>query len=139
VTSFLTGELTLAERDGARPRMDYRVRFKKAGKHWLWLHGLCNPNCTHGLWMNDGVTVGLDFAETRWAKDLSFFYGLKWLKTKPFTVDKPGVRVLSVWMHEDGVELDKIVLTDSPDYMPTEKRTPDGKPVGPGPAESPKK
>jgi hypothetical protein len=139
VTSLLTGELTLANRDSARPRMDYRIRFNRAGKHWLWMRGRCDPKCTHGLWMNDGVTVGLDFAETGWARDFSFHYGLKWLKTKAFVVDKPGVHVLNVWMHEDGVQLDKIVVTDNPDYMPAKKRTPEGRPEGPGPAESPKK
>ena len=43
-----------------------------------------------------------------------------------FGVTKTGVNTLNIWMREDGMRIDKIVLTTNPKYKPT----------GNGPAES---
>jgi hypothetical protein len=43
-------------------------------------------------------------------------------------VASPGLRTVNVWMREDGMAFDKLVLTTSAGYIP----------VGAGPAESPR-
>jgi len=45
-----------------------------------------------------------------------------------FNVSQTGIQTLNAWMREDGLTIDKIVLTTDPNFVPT----------GFGPAESPR-
>lgn len=94
------------------PRMDYKVKFAKAGKYSVWVRGWgrgeSDNSCHVGL---DGKAVETsdrvgEFPAEEWA----------WLNethdgdAATFEVKEAGTRTLNVWMREDGFIIDKIVL-----------------------------
>jgi len=111
------------------PRVDYTVQFTQAGTHFIWVRGL-GPTTS-----DDSLHIGLNGQEIATSDRLSGF-APTWTWSNQtmdgavaaFTVPTPGEHTLNVWMREDGVLFDKILLTTNPTY-PT--------PTGHGPAESP--
>lgn len=110
------------------PRLDYKVKFAKAGKYRVWVRGYgktdSDNSCHIGL---DGKAVETsdrigDFPTEEWA----------WYNdthdTEPAVIDikEPGTRTLNLFMREDGFVADKILLSRDDKYFPKEK----------GPAES---
>ena len=117
------------------PRLDYAIQFKKKGRHWLWVRGFgANPN-------GDSFHVGLDLEPVEAGRNIQTAWG-KWVwlrHPRPLQVRQPGLHTLSVWMREDGVRIDRIVLTTSPDYKVAGERDPITRgTLGPGPPESPR-
>ena len=108
------------------PRLDYRIRFAKAGTHYVWIRGLAP---TTG---DDSIHVGLNGRPRAILTGLRPFYAWsnKALNGARVTihVEKPGLHTLNIWAREDGAAIDKIVLTTSAGFRP----------VGLGPAESPR-
>jgi hypothetical protein len=37
--------------------------------------------------------------------------GWRWVRSKAFTIDKPGTHTVSLWMKQDGVAVDKLLIT----------------------------
>jgi hypothetical protein len=108
------------------PRLDYRIRFTKAGTHYVWIRGLAPTNG------DDTIHVGLDGRPRGVLAGLKPFYswssqGLSGARVT-IHVNKPGLHTLNIWAREDGAAIDKIVLTTSAGF----------KPRGVGPAESPR-
>jgi len=110
------------------PRLDYKVKFAKAGKYRVWVRGYgktdSDNSCHVGL---DGKKVetsdrigDLPVEEYAWQNDTH--------DGDPASVEikEAGVHTINVWMREDGFILDKVLLTRD------EKHTPEKK----GPAES---
>ena len=110
------------------PRLDYKVKFAKAGKYRVWVRGYgktdSDNSCHIGL---DGKAVDSsdrigDFPTEEWA----------WYNdthdTEPAVIEikEPGTRTLNLIMREDGFVADKILLTRDDKHYPKEK----------GPAES---
>jgi len=130
----VTGANRMTDYASQSPRLDYFVNFTKTGQHWLWVRSFA-PG-----YNADSIHVALDLAPEPWGLSLSTGWGAyKWVRTKPFQVKKTGPRRLSVWMREDGTMLDKFVVTSSADYKPSNKLDAFKVPIGPGPAESPRK
>ncbi|MCI0684521.1 MAG: PQQ-dependent sugar dehydrogenase [Gemmataceae bacterium] len=108
------------------PRVDYRIRFAKAGIHYVWIRGLAP---TAG---DDTIHVGLNGRPRGIIAGLKPFYswssrGLNGARVA-IQVAKPGLHTLNIWAREDGAAIDKIVLTTSAAYRPR----------GLGPAASPR-
>lgn len=112
------------------PRLDYTVNFVKTGRHYIWIRGYkVGGN-------DDSCHAGLGGQAISTCDRISSFPGTKkWVWTNKtnssratFNVTKTGVNTLNIWMREDGMRIDKIVLTTNPKYKPT----------GNGPAESPR-
>ena len=111
---------------GESPRMDYPIQFNRAGVHYVWLRGLAPSG------FDDSVHVGLNGVETPSADRIAFFSSsLGWrantLDGVVATINVPsaGEHTLNVWMREDGFRLDKIVLTSSSSYVPTDNGPPE--------------
>jgi hypothetical protein len=109
------------------PRMDFPVNFVKTGVHYVWIRGI-GANST-----DDSLHVGLDGAAVATADRLArFTSSWTWsadtmdVVVAQITVSSPGVHTVNVWMREDGMVADKLVLTVSAGYTP----------AGTGPAES---
>jgi hypothetical protein len=110
------------------PRMDYKVKFAKAGKYRVWIRGWGkseNDNSCHvgldGKAVDSADRIGeLPAEEWAWLNDTH--------DGEPAEIDikDAGVHTLNVWMREDGVVIDKILLTQDKNYSPKDK----------GPAES---
>ncbi len=96
------------------PRLDYVVEFRTAGKYFLWIRGTgSNPS-------GDSMHAGLDLKEEDRGTVITVDKGkYSWKKhPKTFEMNDPGIHTLSLWMREDGVAVDKIILTTNPDYTP---------------------
>ncbi len=103
------------------PKLDYRVRFTEPGKYYVWTRaqGVDHYANSYHVGVNGRPVESADRME-----NLSEGYEWVWSnRTKdpePATVEitDAGPATLNVWMREDGVELDKIVLVRSDDYAP---------------------
>jgi hypothetical protein len=106
------------------PELSYIINFTSTGAYYIWLRGYA-PNAA-----GDSVFLGQDdqlvttltgFAPREWGWGHTTQYG-------PATIyiTQPGLHTLHLWQREDGLRLDRIVLTSNSSYNP----------VGEGPFES---
>ncbi len=96
------------------PRLDFKVDFHTTGTYYVFLH---LPH--HASGNDDSVNIGLD--GTLIATNLANTTGSwRWRTTNPVTIGlnitTPGVRTFHVWMREDGVVLDKVILTTNASF-----------------------
>jgi hypothetical protein len=109
------------------PRLDFDVNFVSTGTHYVWILG-------HGDSFNDdSVHVGLNGSIPSTGQDYGGFTatGFGWDNSgasTPVTINVPsaGNHTFNVWMREDGVVVDKVIITTDPGFVPT----------GTGPAET---
>lgn len=112
------------------PRLDYQVNFVATGIHYVWVRA--NGATTS----DDSVHAGLDGMAVNTSDRITGVYSKSWIWSRStmdgpvatIDVKTPGLHVVNVWMREDGLALDKLVLTTDPAYVPT----------GMGPPESPR-
>jgi len=114
------------------PRMDYKVRFLRTGTHYIWVRGYApNYSASSPVSANDSLYVGVDgnFAPTAITGflDTTGNPAYTWSTTVATVTPSVGYHFITVWMRENGLSIDKIVITSNPNYVPT----------GVGPAESP--
>ena len=120
------------------PRLDYLVNFTSAGTHYVWLRGIGASGT------DDSAHVGLNGVGQASADRITGFSG-SWGWTDvtmdgvraTIEVDAPGEHTLNIWMREDGLIIDKIVLGTDAGMSPTDYGSlgPDESPVGtPAPA-----
>jgi subtilisin family serine protease len=112
------------------PEMQYRVQFTTTGTYYVWLRAWANDTS------DNSVNVGLNGQAITTADRISVgTYGSwTWVRS---TMDGPvatvvvtsaGIQTLNVWMREDGLRIDRVLLTTNGSFVPT----------GSGPAESPR-
>jgi hypothetical protein len=59
------------------------------------------------------------------------------VRSNVFIVDKPGTHTVSLWMNQDGVAVDKLLITTDETLKPSDELEPaSGVPMGVGPAET---
>ncbi len=131
-----TGAMAILPNNGAgalkdfamsSPRMDYRIKFEKAGKHFLWVRGCAESGS------DDSIHLGLDGKDVKSATGFSITIGTKWGWTNRIMnagagwidVPSPGLHVLNLWMREDGAIVDRIVITPNGKYVPKETGPPE--------------
>ena len=100
------------------PRVEYAVDFSTPNTYTVWLRGFASNAA------GDSVHVGLDeqliaitaFAPGRW----------KWVNTTTggmtatLSITTTGVHTLSLAMREDGLRIDRLLLTTDTTYIPTD-------------------
>ncbi|MFH2066101.1 MAG: tandem-95 repeat protein [Pseudomonadota bacterium] len=108
-------------------RLDYAVNFVKTGIHYIWLRGQGAAD------VDDSLHVGLDGSAVTSSDRITLFNSIwTWSQdtmdgvVATINVATPGVHTINVWMREDGMVLDKLLLSNNAGYVPT----------GTGPAES---
>jgi hypothetical protein len=111
------------------PRLDFDVHFQKTGTHYIWMRGL-GPTTS-----DDSYHAGLDGQALASSDRVGgFTTSFTWRKADldggqaSFNVATAGRHTVNAWMREDGLVVDKIVVTTNPFYVPS----------GTGPAESPR-
>ena len=120
------GSMVALPDDGARegidyddsPYLDYKVHFVRTGRHYIWMRG----------WgVRDGNTadIDLDRRELGGGEEIEFEINQwNWAfhneneEHAYLDINTPGVHTISLFMHEDGVIVDKVILATNPDYEP---------------------
>ncbi|MFB0553607.1 MAG: LamG-like jellyroll fold domain-containing protein [Phycisphaerae bacterium] len=103
------------------PRLDYKVNFSKTGTHYVWVlaYGMDgnSDSCHAGL---DGEETPLSNRMSGWNNNYSWDND-RYERPERSQIDiaTPGLHVVNIWVREDGLTVDKIVLTTNPDYRPT--------------------
>ena len=109
----------LANAPAQAPRLDLQVTITTAGAHYVWVR-LYGPNDA-----SDAVHLGVNAALPGTASqtlDAPSNTGWVWVRSTALTINA-GATFLSLWMAEDGVKVDAIVVTRSTSTTaPTEVR-----------------
>ena len=119
--------------DATAARLDYAMTFTKPGRYYLWFRASGN---------NDGgasIHAGLGLQAEEWGKKIRTGHGrFAWTRSPVFTISKPGNHLFSIWMHEDGAMVDRLIVTSDIKYEPSpDQRADDKVMIGEGPAEGP--
>ncbi|MEZ4700110.1 MAG: hypothetical protein R2834_07250 [Rhodothermales bacterium] len=106
------------------PELVYGVRFDRAGTYYVWLR----------VWAegtdDNSVHVGLDGVAQRSALRIETQRYDRWQWTGDvrgrrsaamLDVDRPGMHTLHLWMREDGLYVDQILLTTDPRFEPEDR------------------
>ncbi len=114
----------LSESGADAPMMSYFVRFDRPGTHYVWVRGWGGDK--EGEGRGDSLYVGLNGALVPEGGELEGFPTVAWHWSRGMgggavaTLDVPsaGVHALNMWMREDGLAVDKIVVTSDPAFVP---------------------
>ncbi len=115
----------LAATSTKTPMLSYMVYFNHPGKHYIWVRGLGDSN-NKGIGNSDSLHVGLNgkISSTAYRID-QFPEKWTWSRHTPsssvasLNVVNAGVNIVNFWMREDGLAVDKFVITSDPDFVPT--------------------
>lgn len=102
------------------PRLDFKVNFSKTGTHYIWIRG----SKTSGT--DDSLHAGVDNQPLPSCDRISVYGINEWLWSNStmdsvratFNIQTAGIHYLNIWMREDGVRMDKIVVTTNSAYTP---------------------
>ena len=125
------------------PRLDYDLKFSVTGTYYVWVRMAAGPD---GIY-DDSFHIGLDGSPPVTLNPNSTDYNngnqnWSWVKAAGSTafkvvINTPGSHTLNLWMREDGVRVDKFVMTTNASYTPTGTGTTVSNPCsGPVPASS---
>ncbi|MBU1191586.1 MAG: VCBS repeat-containing protein [Gammaproteobacteria bacterium] len=102
------------------PRMDFQINFVKTGVHYLWLRGF------GGTGNDNSVHAGLDGAAVGTSDRIRFPTSCcDWTQSThdgpvaTINVTSAGAHTLNIWMREDGLILDKLILTTDKNIRPS--------------------
>ena len=106
------------------PMLSYMVYFNYPGRHYIWIRGLGDSNKL-GVGNSDSVQIGLNgtLADTAYRID-QFPASWTWSRHTPgdpvasLNVVNAGVNMVNIWMREDGLAIDKFIITSDPKFVP---------------------
>ncbi len=112
-------DITKKDFEKKSPCVSYVLKFLKEGTYYVWVRGLGEAGGASAAVGYDGSLLKSQFVG---------FFGAKygWLGGFPdgdrikIAVEKSGEHTLGLWMVEDGVRIDKIIITADPGYDPNE-------------------
>ena len=105
------------------PVMNYQVYFDEPGTYTVWLRGWGDTVGSEGK--NDSVHVGLNGTLGSAAAIQNFPAGWHWSSDKrsggkaTLNIPSSGVHTINIWMREDGLILDKLILASNAAYTPS--------------------
>lgn len=114
---------------GTSPELVYRVQFASAGTYYIWLRASADDGTT------DSAHAGIDGTGPSTADRIHNFRNWQWRRDTmdgvpaSLTVPAPGYHTIHLWMREDGLRVDRILLRKSSSSTA---------PSGTGPSESPR-
>ena len=105
------------------PRLDYTVKFAKAGKYRVWVRGYGKTDADNSVHVGlDGKAVDSsdrigDFPTEEWA----WYNGTHDNEPAVIEIKDAGTHTINLWMREDGFIIDKLLLTQDEKYTPKDK------------------
>jgi len=110
---------------GYSPQVNYTVNFATTGTFYIWIRGRAGLS-TGSRGQDDSVHLGFDGVQQTNAGGITGFgdnysWGSNSTTGGRVTVNvtTPGEHTLNLWMREDGVAIDKIIVADTIGYTPT--------------------
>ncbi|HLD49662.1 MAG TPA: cysteine peptidase family C39 domain-containing protein [bacterium] len=108
------------------PELQYKMQIQNPGTYYVWIRGYAPDGGS------DSIHAGLDGQAVDTSDRIIFWPVGKWLWTNQthdkdaagkqlkavMTVTAAGVHTLNVWMREDGLVFDKIILSQDPNFVP---------------------
>ena len=114
---------TLKKNSSDSPSIGYFAYFDRPGTWYLWVRGWGDTVNNEGG--NDSVHAGLNGTLTSSADKIDHFpSGWNWSSSTrdnvraTINIPHTGINTVNLWMREDGLIIDKILLTTDPFYMP---------------------
>ena len=108
------------------PGLGYLALFDKPGTWYVWLRGWGNTNSA-GEGSSDSAHAGLNGQlSTSAARIDNFPAGWNWSNSTrdgaraTIQIPESGINTFNLWMREDGLAIDKILLTTDSNYVPSE-------------------
>ncbi|MCR5792645.1 MAG: glycosyl hydrolase 115 family protein [Lachnospiraceae bacterium] len=96
--------------DNKGPKLNYMVDFREKGTYAVWIYTKSQSAD------DDSLLVSLDDGEGKVINDVKDTEGkFVWKKVTSFDIAATGEKKVSVWMREDGISVDRIVLTKNGD------------------------
>jgi len=99
------------------PRLDFQINFAKTGTHYVWVLAFGRDG------NSDSCHIALDNEYIDTCDRMSGWNGSHgWSNTtmdgpvSTFEVMQPGLHTLNVYMREDGLAFDKIIVTTNPEF-----------------------
>lgn len=120
ITSPDSGSISFS--NTGSPELRYTVNFTKAGTYTVWARGW--GDSVNGEGKSDSVHVGINGILSSAKALQNFPTGWNWSNEKrgggtaTVSVSSAGTHTINVWMREDGLILDKLVLSLNPDWTP---------------------
>lgn len=104
------------------PEATYNVSFSNTGTYYVWLRVWAdseNNNSVH-VGINDRAQRSSTGIETSTYRSWTWMSGLMDDNERAsLLVRKPGIQTLNLWMREDGLLVDRILMTTDPSYVPS--------------------
>jgi len=107
------------------PMMSYPVNFMQAGIHYIWVRGW-GDEMSNGAGQNDSVHAGINGVLSNTADKIDgFAAGWHWSNRtrdgQPARINVPsaGIHTVNFWMREDGLAIDKFIVTADASYVPS--------------------
>jgi hypothetical protein len=106
------------------PRLDFQIAFTQSGNHYVWVKTLTTRSSDNRLHIGINADPGAPGGTIRTIEQTNATW--TWRRAGSINLPtNPGTRTVSIWMGEDGVKLDAIVVTRSgSDTEPTETSSP---------------
>ena len=105
------------------PSLGYYAYFNEPGTWYLWVRGWSDANT--GVGNIDSLHAGLNGTLSTSADKIDNFpSGWNWSNSTEdgvrasISIPSTGIHMINLWMREDGLSVDKIILTNDPDYQP---------------------
>ncbi|RKY06470.1 MAG: hypothetical protein DRP65_11740 [Planctomycetota bacterium] len=103
------------------PKLDYRINFTRTGNYHVWIRAKGNKsdNSVHvgidgkGIPSSDKIEFGPSTSNYVWSK------ATKDKQDASIFISSIGPHTINVWMDEDGIKLDRILLTPDAGYKPS--------------------
>ncbi len=105
------------------PRLDYNVSFETTGTWYVWVRGYAYTPSD-----DDSCHVGLNGAAVATSDRMGDFPDGDWFwanvtrdgPVATLEISAAGFNEINVWMREDGLVIDKLILTTDSTYVPTD-------------------
>ncbi len=125
VTTPDVGTLQRNTSTSGSPKLSYLVSFDEPGDYYLWIRGWGDSDST-GEGGNDSVHAGINGRISGTADKIDNFpAGWHWSRhtrdnaVAVIKVPSRGVHAINLWMREDGLAIDKFLLTMDESYAPS--------------------
>ncbi len=98
---------TIADSQG--PRLDFPINFTQTGSHYVWVRAYSPTSSDDRVWV--GISTAPATTDPTQSLTTATNNPWEWERTGAINVTATGVRTVSLYMREDGLKVDAIVIT----------------------------